>query len=256
MSSPMFYNNIAPLDKKRDIDLKLTRQSDFAFAKNTNSIAVAGFEFFEASRSFPIFFIKNDENTYIPLAIISFRKSGHELGEKWEGAYVPAYMRRYPFILSADGVVAYDLDAPHFQGEDGERLFTEEGEPTEQLTGLVDYLKMVDRGFKMTEEFCAAAADKELFNLFEGKVEFGSNTINLGDVHVINEKKLHDALNEAEVFEWFNKGWLAWAHAHLHSIGSLNEVLKRTRTALDAEAAEAAQSKETAQSEEAAPSET
>ncbi|WP_239923688.1 SapC family protein [Agaribacterium haliotis] len=235
MSAMMFYSNPTPLDKKKHANIKLQRQNNYDFAANSNSLPVAGFEFFEASRSFPIFFVKNSQEQYVPIAILSLRSKGHELGSNWEGAYVPAYVRRYPFVLSSDGVVLFDADAPHLQEQDGDELFkNDEGEPTETLENIVQFLKTVDQGFRLTEEFCKAAAEKELFSKFSGGIKLPQGTINLGELYIINEKSLHEKLDEKDVYEWFNKGWLAWAHAHLHSLGSMNEVLKRARNAAPA----------------------
>ncbi len=235
----MFYNDVVALDKNKHKDLKLDRSVGLTFAKSANSVAVAGFEFFEASRSYPIFFV-NREETYFPIAVLSFRKEGHELGDaSWPGVYVPAYMRRYPFMLSTDGVVVVDQSAEHLKETEGEALFTGEGEPSDFLKKHIEFLKVVDQGFKLTEEFCKSLAEKDLFKLFEGKVSFRQGEVNLGEVYVIDEKKMHADLNEAEVYEWFNKGWIAWSHAHLHSVGSLGEVMKRAVNAANASAAAA-----------------
>lgn len=253
MSSLMFYKNIVPLDKKKHKDLKLVRNAGLGFASKSNSVAVAGFEFFEASRNYPIFFIKNKDGAFVPLAILSLRKDGHELGdENWSDVYIPAYVRRYPFMMANDGVIVIDDESSHLSETEGEPLFGEDGEPSEQLKGLIEFLNVADRGFRQTEEFCKAVAAKELFKKFEGKVTFGQNgSINMGDVYAIDEKKMHESLNEAEVYEWFNKGWIAWAHAHLHSVGSLSEVIKRA-IAASAEENAAAQAAEEAGSEQEA----
>ncbi len=235
MSSLMFYKNPIALDKNKHKTFKLKKQSGYDFANSTNSIPVAGFEFFEASRSFPIFFVKNKNEEYIPIAILSFRANGHDLGDTWQGAYVPAYVRRYPFVLSNDGLVLFDSEAPHVQEEEGDALFDESGEPSAFTNDILKFLETVDRGYRATEEFVKALTEKELIERFEGKVNFSDGALNLGEVYVVNEKKLHEALNESEAYQWFKKGWLAWTHAHLHSIGSVNEVLKRARSAAELE---------------------
>lgn len=227
----MFYSNPEPLDKKKHQNFKLQKQDSYAFAEDTNSIPVAGFEFFEASRSFPIFFVKNKKEDYLPIAILSLKKKGHDLGKTWQDAYVPAYVRRYPFILSSDGMVLFDRDAPHVQENEGDALFNDDGEPSDITKDIVQFLQTVDKGYRMTEDFCKLLAEKEIFQPFNGKIKFAEGSINLGDLYAISEKKLHEALNDEEIAEWFKKGWLAWCHAHLHSIGSMNEIFKRARAA-------------------------
>jgi len=192
---------------------------------------VAGFEFFEASRSFPIFFVKNKSEEFVPIAILSFRANGHDLGDTWEGVYVPSYIRRYPFVLSNDGLVLFDSDAPHIQEKEGDDLFTAEGEPSEYMNSVLKFLESVDQGYRATEIYVKALAEKELLKRFDGKINFSDGALDLGDVYAVDEKKLHEILDEAEVAKWFKQGWLAWTYAHLHSIGSVNEVIKRARLA-------------------------
>ncbi len=225
----MFYANPIPLDKKKHANFKLKRQDNYGFAQDSNSVPVAGFEFFEASRSFPIFFVKNQKENFIPIAILSLKQKGHDLGDTWEDAYVPAYVRRYPFILSSDGMVLFDSEAPHLQESEGDALFDAEGEASETTKEIVKFLETVDHGYRLTEEYCKALGEKGVLEPFQGQVKFPQGSVNLGDLYAINEKKLHEVLNETDVNEWFKKGWLAWSHAHLHSLGSMQEIFRRAR---------------------------
>lgn len=250
MSSPMFYDNVVALDKQTHKNLKLSPKRNLSFAKSANSVTVAGFEFFEASRNYPIFFVKNSSGDFLPLAILSFRKDGHELGEEaWSDVYIPAYMRRYPFMLATDGVVVIDDKSDHLVEDEGLALFNEDGEPTEEFSKHLEFLDAVDKGFKRTEEFCKALSEKELLKAFDSKLNFPQGTVNLGEVYVIDEKLLHEKLDQTEVHEWFNKGWIAWAHAHLHSINSVNEVMKRAVQAASADQAKTEAQKESASEE-------
>ena len=214
-----------------------------AFASEVNSVPVAGFEFFLASRNFPIMFVKNAKDEYLPIALLSFHEKGHDLGEDWKDVYVPAFVRRYPFALGNDGVVVFDADAPHMQDEKGDALFDDAGEATDTLKEIVKFLQQADAGYKATSAFSQALVAKELLEPFKGQVRFTNTTVKLEHLYVINEKKLHESLNEAEVFEWFNKGWIAWSHAHLHSLSSLKDVAKRAgnkpKAAVEPEAATA-----------------
>jgi len=232
MATLLFYNNPIPLDKKKHNALKLVRQNGYNFTQNTNSVPVAGFEFFECSRHFPIFFIKQSDDSYLPLAILSLRKSGNDLGDTWQDVYVPSYVRRYPFVLSTDGLVLIDSEATHFSEEDGDPLFAnEEGEPSETLKEIVQFLETVDRSYKATEEFCKALAEKDMIEPFNRNLKVDNTSLDMRDLYIINERKMHENLSEAEVADWFRKGWIAWAHAQLHSLGAVNQVVKRAHDA-------------------------
>ncbi len=235
----MFYQEPVALEKKKHVDIKLSRQKDYAFASNVNSVPLSGIEFFQASRDFPVLFIKNNKDEYLAMAILSLKSESHDLGDTWEGAYVPAFIRRYPFALTPEKVVMIDNKAPHFAGEEGEALFEAEDKPTETLKQIIGFLEAVDNNFHRTEEFAKAVAEKELFEPYNATVKFPEGQIRLNDLYCINEKKLHESLNQEELQEWFKKGWIAWCHAHLHSLGSVGELVKRQRKAAE-EAAPAA----------------
>ena len=236
-SSLLFYSNPIPLDKNKHLKHRLQRQNDYKFAENTNSIPIAGFEFFQASRSFPVFFLKKSDDSFVPVALLSFRKDGHDLGDTWQDAYVPAYIRRYPFVLSQDRMVLFDADAAHIQEEEGERLFDDEGETTDFTKELLKFLEQVDAGYRATEEYCAAAAEKELIQPFKGELKFKEGSLKLNDLYTIDEKKMVETLSESDVNDWFKRGWLAWSYAQLHSIGSIDSVLKRAQAVAESKPA-------------------
>lgn len=234
----MFYEEPVPLEKKKHVDLKLNREQNYAFANNVNSVPIGGMEYFQASRDFPILFVKNNEGKYLSMAILSLREKSHDMGDTWEGVYVPAFIRRYPFILTSEKIVMIDNKAPHFQQETGDALFAAENEPSDTLKQVVSFLELVEKNFQATEEFAQALSDKELLEPYNATVKFDNNTVKLNELYAINEKKLHESLDKDELHEWFNKGWIAWCHAHLHSLGSMHELVLRQRKAL-AEAANA-----------------
>jgi len=235
----MFYQEPVALEKKKHVDLKLNRTQGYAFAKNINSVPLGGMEFFQACRDFPILFVKNAKEQYLPMAILSLREDAHDMGDTWEGVYIPAFIRRYPFALTGEKVVMFDQKAPHFSGEEAEPLFVAENEPSETLKQIVSFLELVDKNYRQTEEFSKAVAEKELFEPYNATVKFDNGSVRLSDLYCINEKKLHETLNKDDLYDWFNKGWIGWAHAHLHSLGSVSQLVVRQRKAQEAAAEKA-----------------
>ncbi len=228
MSSLLFYKEPIPLDRKNHLGLKLKKQDNYSFADDVNSVPVAGFEFFQCSRSFPVMFVKNENEEFVPIALLSLTAKGHNLGSNWEGYYVPAFVRRYPFVLeSSQAMVMFDKNAPHLTEEEGETLFGDDGEPTEVLKDIVQFLETVDRGYRMTEEFAKELKEKDLLEPSKGTIKFTDTELKLNHLYVINEKKFHESLDDEEIVKWFKRGWLSWVSAHLHSIGAMPEVLKR-----------------------------
>lgn len=226
--SLLFYKQPVMLDKVKHKNLKLKKLTNLEFASEVNSVPVAGMEFFSCSRHYPVMFVKNNNESYIPIAVLSLTPKGHNLGDKWEDVYVPSFVRRYPFVLEASqGMVMIDEAAPQLQEDEGEALFQDKGEPTAVLRDIMNFLDTCDKSYKLTEEYSKAVADKGLLEPFKGTVKFADSTLKLDHLYVINEQKLYETLNDEEIVSWFKRGWLAWTHAHLHSLSALSEVVKR-----------------------------
>jgi len=135
---PMFYKSISVLNKDAHSDLKITPPKNFNFAKEANSIIVMASEFAQAAMHYPIVFGQIGEDT------VSFAVTGHIEGAnnfvdskgKWRAeTYIPAYVRRYPFILvqSQDHKqlsLAIDESADVVVKRGGEALY-DKGEPTD-----------------------------------------------------------------------------------------------------------------------------
>lgn len=227
----MIYQEPVALNRKIHQNLRLKKAENLDFAKDINSVPVAGIEFFEASRELPILFSKDDKGEYVPLALLSLRVKGHNLGDNWGDVYMPAFVRRYPFALTNDGTVIFDAGAPHLQEDAGDPLFQEDGKNTEVLDNIIGFLHHMDRHYKMTQEYCRACAEHEFFMPFNKQVMIEQNkAMRMDSLFVIDDKKLSE-LPDEEITDWFRKGWLAWSYAHLHSLGALGRLVRRERRA-------------------------
>lgn len=229
MAKMLFYKDPVPLDKAKHKNLKLKKLDNLSFAAEANSVPVAGFEFFQCSRSHPVMFVKNARDEFLPIALLSLLSQGHHLGEKWEDAYIPSFVRRYPFIMGDDGkgLVMIDSEAEQLQEEEGDSLFSEEGEPTELLQKVMQFLNTMDQEYRSTTEYCKALKEKDLLQPCKSTIKFTDTTLKLDHLYVVDEKVFHESLTDEEIGEWFKKGWIAWTYAHIHSLGAMPDVVKR-----------------------------
>ncbi len=226
MSLTEFYKEPAALDTKKHRNLKFKPNDDFGFASGLNSVPLSGTEFFEASRHFPVLFVKNDKGDFMPLAMLSLKKEGHNLGDKWEGLYVPALLRRYPFAITKEGGVVFDQKAPQFSEEEGSELFNDEGEASDTMKRIAEFLRACEVNLEYTEQYTKALAEEELLVEFKPTIKAGGGSVTLTDFYAIDEKKF-TALAEEKVTDWFKKGWIAWSYAHLHSIRAISLLINR-----------------------------
>lgn len=230
MSELMFYQAPAALNREQHRTLRFKPSDKFKFSREVNSVPLTGIEFFEASRDLPVLFSRGADGSYFPLALLSLRNNSHLLVDDegaWRGSYIPAFIRRYPFALTDNQTVCFDRDSEHFSEEEGELLFDEQGENTQALNNIIQFLNQFDGAFKRTREFCLAVAGAELFKPFNIQILAGDNKpVRLEGLHVIDEAKLLEA-DRKQVYNWFKSGELAWIYAHLHSLGALKQLSKR-----------------------------
>ena len=101
---PLFYQKPEALDKKKHANVSLNKNLGFGFAKDTMAVPINTVEFAHIMLHYPIAFSTGATPT--PLAIVGI-KDNHNLfvnakGEWEKDIYIPAYVRRYPFILAQD----------------------------------------------------------------------------------------------------------------------------------------------------------
>jgi hypothetical protein len=218
----MFFSGVVPLDPKRHGDLRLERGRDFGFARETNAIPVALHELAAAAADYPIVF--GAPGRQAALAIVGFRD--HENlyvgadGTWRRGAYVPAYVRNYPFaVIETPGsdalVLGIDPKATSL-GASGAPLF-EAGQPAAALKEGLDLCSSLYHSLKETSDFCAALELEGLLIENRAVIEFargGSATIT--GFRVVDVAKL-DKVAEARFLDWRKRGWLAPLYAHLQS---------------------------------------
>lgn len=242
MPTLLFYQELVALDRQEHRNLRLKKADNLNFTKDVNSVPIAGFEFFEASRELPVLFTKTGEDEFVPLALLSLQRKGHNLGGDWSNLYIPAFIRRYPFAKANDGNIVFDKQAPHLQEEEGDPLFKEDGANSDFLNNIIGFLNYTDVQFKETAEYCSACARLGMFTPFKVQVNIEKDKpVRLDSLFVIEEKKLKE-LPDEQALDWFRKGWLAWSYAHLHSLGAVRRLAKRERQAVaTAETADPAQ---------------
>ena len=106
MANLLFYKNPVPLNKNDHKDKKISSIGrNFMFAGETNSVILAGVEFSEAAKEYPIVFTQAGDKV-VPVALLGLRNEENLFVDGkggWDGRYIPSFVRRYPFILAETG---------------------------------------------------------------------------------------------------------------------------------------------------------
>lgn len=222
MNQLLFYQNIVALDRKKHQDLCLTTPISLNFAEHTNFIPILLSELSEVSQELPVLFVPIGENEFALAAITGVQKESNLLIRKgaWLGRYVPAFLRRYPFITlgnpgdTSQFTIAIDERAKCLEGLSLEGLpsqkhpLFEKEKPSKKLQELIPFLQKFHLDNQQTYTFCKRLQDLNLLV----KSDLGVQD-KLGKKYQVNGGWLIDeaalkALDPKLVQEFFVGDWL------------------------------------------------
>lgn len=230
-----FYNNIVPLNRDRHRRLRLRADGLKGFAAGTHFVPLAAVELYEAARDYPVVFAGGEDAS--PVAILGLR-SGENLfvdadGRWAEGTYVPAFVRRYPFVLAGAGpstsdyTVCLDESYDGLSETEGTPLFDEEGKESEVVSRVVRLLQDFLTETERTRRFVQRLSALELLAVQSMQVQDGSGRkYALRDFRMIDEKKLKELDNDV-LGELHRAGYLGCIYAHLISLGNVARLASR-----------------------------
>jgi hypothetical protein len=170
----LFYNEVVPISAERHGNWHIRDLKDYSFTNNVNWVPLMAVEFLNASSDFPIVFA-GDEDAVMPMLLLGMRQDENVFlasDGSWEGKYIPAFIRRYPFVfsLSEDGedfFLCIDETYPGFnQDAEGPALIGEDGKASEYTDGVLNFLSEYQAEFQRTQALCKKLKD---LNLLERK---------------------------------------------------------------------------------------
>lgn len=230
--SVLFYKNVQPLNSEKHRQLHLEPfPEDFSFARTTPMVPLAATEFFSACRHYPILFSGQDDNL-LPVAILGYTEQQNQFvndQNQWQsGAYIPAFVRRYPFILAQDKdqdqqTVCFDRQWKGFNEEGrGPTLFTETGEQSEPLQQVIRFIEALHRDMQRTQLFLQFLQQNQLLQKRDLQISNSQgNTFVLKDFRILDEQAFMKLADE-QVLAFHKNGWLPWVYAHLLSLSNLS----------------------------------
>ena len=231
---PLFFQDIVPLDTSLHRTLTLpTQRHSFAFAAKANVLPLTFAEVGQALRHYPVVFVA-DGNAVSLVALTDLQPGSNRFvnakGEWRAGAYIPAYVRGYPFISirvadKAEPLLALDPQAADFKAPDGQKLLLADGQPSELLKGIMafqgEYRQLAERTHAMVQ----ALQDANV--LEEGSLQLqptaGGEPQKIGGFMVVSESKLK-ALPADALKKLMDADALGLAYAQMFSMGSLSNV--------------------------------
>lgn len=228
------FKNHEPLNKERHRDLCFAPNQPYHFAAAEMLIPIMASEVELVAREYVIVFPMQAAG--LPQALTGVDRgvnayvlaSGH-----WKARYVPAHVRRYPFVLVDAGsstgteersyVLHMASDAPHLQSLDGGRLLDDAGQATPVLEQVFQALKSLQHDADRTQLLVQQLEDEGLLveQGLQVKAKDGKVTA-LKGFRFIDTQKLAQLDAEA-LGRLYRSGALAIAYAQVLSLSNLRD---------------------------------
>ena len=226
------FERLEPLQFEQHKSLRFQPPADYRFALRQQFVPLSYTEILEAAKHYPIVFPPPEQGR-LPVALLGLARGRNAFVDedgRWTAPMVPAHIQRYPFILGAanageDFAVMVDREAPHFQGEDGEPLFSEDGKPAAVLRQVMDFLTRFQQETALTEQFVAAlhTADVLVAQQVAGQRQGKSGVPLVTGFQVVHQERL-DALADETFLDWRRRRMLPLIYAHLASLTNIGRL--------------------------------
>ena len=239
----LIYERAVQVNPRQHKDVSIKAGSDFGFAKDVNSVPLMTVEFDLACAEYAIVFA-GDRDGVMPAALLGVRDNENLYVDEngaWSAKYIPAFVRRYPFVFSsADGAQFTLCLDEEFHGVNrrglGERLFDAGGERTQYLQNVLNFLQAYQAQFEATRAFAQRLVELNLLEAMQAQFTLRSGQkITLGGFMTVSRARLK-ALSGDALAKLAASGDLDLIYAHLHSQRNFTPTAERVLRVLDPEA--------------------
>jgi hypothetical protein len=242
---PLFYSGLVPLSSQLHPTHGLKPRENVEFTRNTHAIPVTVDEFAIVQRHYPIVFGLGENPA--PLALVGLQE-GQNLyvgaDGQWEsGQYVPAFVRRYPFMLarlspqSDDLSLCFDETAGQLEAGAGEPLFNGT-DPTDTTKGILTFCEQFEQAVFRTRAFMDELTKLDL--LMDGEVTIQREGLAEPAIYrgfrMIAEDRLQN-LRGDQARKLVQSGMLGLGYAHLFSLSLISGLFEKQFAATNAAAA-------------------
>lgn len=233
-SLPLFYNAIEPLNATQHSKMKVRTILRMPQIAQTHAIPVTVDEFTLVQRHYPIVFSVGDNP--IPIALFGLNEGVNvyldEDGRPLDTSiYIPAYVRRYPFLLarlrpdSDELSLCFDPTANAVGDfDEGQALFDGD-EPSEATKAILQFCEQFEAAGQRTAAFVEELTKADL--LMEGEVAIQPEGFQQPFVYrgfrMVDEEKLRN-LRGDELRRMNQNGILPLLYAHLFSLAEMRTV--------------------------------
>lgn len=234
------YRNPQMLDTNQHRNKRLKVPSSYAMTRGMHAVFTIAAEFPQVCAEHPIIFVHTGEKLpdgkemISPVTLLGLVVNENlrvdEAGQ-WVGRYVPAFIRRYPFLTAQiEGQqtpnLFVDVDYEGFNDTEGDRLFDDEGKPTDNLKRVVDFVEQFDREQWRTRSFCERLLQLDILQPMTADATMpNGESIKVEGFLSVDEDKF-SKLPDETVIELHRSGMLMLLNAHLLSLAQVRGLVE------------------------------
>ena len=230
---PLFYKDLVPLSSVDHADFRARPLDSAEFLVGQHAIPLTSDEFVSACRFFPIVFSAGDNP--VPLALMGLNEGINTFvddeGKLVNPVYVPAYIRRYPFLLAKlqpntdELSLCFDPTSGALgKFDEGDVLFVD-GQPSDQVKAVLEFCKNFEEAGQRTGMFMDELKKADL--LMDGEVSIQQEGNDKPYVYrgfqMVDENKLRELRGDV-LRKLMQNGILGLIFAHLFSLQLMREV--------------------------------
>lgn len=228
---PLFYQSLSPLSQPQHANHALKERILHPFAAAANAVPLTVDEFALAQRHYPIVFAPGNDGG-APLALLGLQEGENlfcdETGQWRKDVYVPAYIRRYPFMLARlapdakelslcfddmSGMVDADTTGNLFDGTD----------PSDTTKAVLNFCEQFEMAVQRTRAFLNEMAELDLLMDAEATIQEGDTPMMFRGFRMIDEKKVQE-LRGDQARKMVKSGAMGLIYAHFFSLGTLRDL--------------------------------
>ncbi|MBA3048207.1 MAG: SapC family protein [Alphaproteobacteria bacterium] len=235
----LFYGKPEPLSVEAHGGLGVDPvEKPYGFVAQTNLVPLTVTEFAPAALSYPVIFVGDAR---MPVAVMGLRGGENlfvnDAGEFRPEAYIPAYVRRYPFVFANDDVqkrliLCVDREAPFIREGGATPLFID-GKPSPYVDQAMEFCNNFELERQRTDAFVKLLTDLDLLDtreaVFTPRNPDGTAAApqKIAEYFAVSEDKLK-ALPAEKLVELRDNGALGQIYAHLVSLLGWDRLIAMT----------------------------
>lgn len=197
----LIYETAVPVSSGRHGKACIEPGRGYGYARKINSVPLTAVEFPLAAAEYAIVFAQGASEV-VPVVILGARAEENlyvKDDDSWNARYIPAFIRRYPFVFAAKGdgktftlCVDEAFQGLNYQGR-GQALFDEEGKQTKYVDNVLRFLQEYTAQFTRTQAFCKKLSELKLLEPMQAQFTLASGQkMSLTGFHAVDRKRLKE----------------------------------------------------------------